>query len=156
MYIIKIPVSIKSRFTVDDILISPGQSHSWECWWGCPGVTWCQLGKVYILHYLLKTIRSTEKISAFDILFTCRAKFFYRSYIPIFLWLPTLITMLDHFQRPEDLWAVHSRPVFPKPHKRSSSCWIAIQKVSVCVCMHTHTWWMWFLLKFTSNFFQLA
>ncbi|XP_039145243.1 LOW QUALITY PROTEIN: phototropin-2-like [Dioscorea cayenensis subsp. rotundata] len=35
----------------------------------------------------------------------------------------------DANSRPEDLWAVHSRPVFPKPHKRSSSCWIAIQKI---------------------------
>nr|AML78716.1 putative LOV domain-containing protein [Elaeocarpus sylvestris] len=32
--------------------------------------------------------------------------------------------------RPEDLWAVHSRPVFPRPHKRDSSSWIAIQKIT--------------------------
>ncbi|KAM7256107.1 hypothetical protein ACFE04_011848 [Oxalis oulophora] len=31
--------------------------------------------------------------------------------------------------RPEDLWAVHSQPVFPLPHKRDTSCWIAIQKI---------------------------
>nr|AML78083.1 putative LOV domain-containing protein [Dioscorea villosa] len=35
----------------------------------------------------------------------------------------------DANSRPEDLWAVHSRPVFPKPHKRSNSCWVAIQKI---------------------------
>lgn len=34
-----------------------------------------------------------------------------------------------HFQRPEDLWAVHSQPVFPKPHKRESAAWTAIRKV---------------------------
>nr|AML77252.1 putative LOV domain-containing protein [Berberidopsis beckleri] len=32
--------------------------------------------------------------------------------------------------RPEDLWAIHSRPVFPRPHKRDSSSWIAIQKIT--------------------------
>ncbi|KAK9109590.1 hypothetical protein Sjap_017650 [Stephania japonica] len=32
--------------------------------------------------------------------------------------------------RPEDLWAIHSRPVFPKPHKRDNACWIAIQKIT--------------------------
>ncbi|KAK9135539.1 hypothetical protein Syun_014869 [Stephania yunnanensis] len=32
--------------------------------------------------------------------------------------------------RPEDLWAIHSRPVFPKPHKRDNTCWIAIQKIT--------------------------
>nr|AML78305.1 putative LOV domain-containing protein [Staphylea trifolia] len=32
--------------------------------------------------------------------------------------------------RPEDLWAIHSQPVFPKPHKRDSSSWIAIQKIT--------------------------
>ncbi|KAJ0987145.1 hypothetical protein J5N97_005501 [Dioscorea zingiberensis] len=31
--------------------------------------------------------------------------------------------------RPEDLWAIHTMPVLPKPHKRSSSSWIAIQKI---------------------------
>ncbi|CAN6454108.1 unnamed protein product [Victoria cruziana] len=30
---------------------------------------------------------------------------------------------------PEDLWAIHSKPVFPKPHKKDSSSWKAIQKV---------------------------
>lgn len=33
------------------------------------------------------------------------------------------------FQRPEDLWAIHSQPVFPRPHKKDSSSWMAIQKV---------------------------
>nr|AML79650.1 putative LOV domain-containing protein [Carapichea ipecacuanha] len=32
--------------------------------------------------------------------------------------------------RPEDLWAVHSQPVFPKPHKRNSTAWAAIQKIT--------------------------
>ncbi|KAJ9704699.1 hypothetical protein PVL29_002983 [Vitis rotundifolia] len=34
--------------------------------------------------------------------------------------------------RPEDLWAIHSQPVFPKPHKKDNSCWIAIQKITAC------------------------
>ncbi|CAN1289327.1 PHOT2 [Linum perenne] len=33
--------------------------------------------------------------------------------------------------RPEDLWAVHSRSVFPRPHKRDSSTWRAIQKITL-------------------------
>nr|AML77514.1 putative LOV domain-containing protein [Mirabilis jalapa] len=32
--------------------------------------------------------------------------------------------------RPEDLWAIHSQPVYPKPHKKGSSCWLAVQKVT--------------------------
>nr|AML78924.1 putative LOV domain-containing protein [Handroanthus umbellatus] len=32
--------------------------------------------------------------------------------------------------RPEDLWAIHSRPVFPKPHKRDSTAWAAIRKIT--------------------------
>nr|AML78588.1 putative LOV domain-containing protein [Oenothera serrulata] len=32
--------------------------------------------------------------------------------------------------RPEDLWAIHSQPVFPLPHKRDSSCWAAIRKIT--------------------------
>nr|AML77593.1 putative LOV domain-containing protein [Dipsacus asper] len=32
--------------------------------------------------------------------------------------------------RPEDLWSIHSQPVFPKPHNRYSSCWTAIQKTT--------------------------
>ncbi|GMN50154.1 hypothetical protein TIFTF001_019315 [Ficus carica] len=31
--------------------------------------------------------------------------------------------------RPEDLWAIHSKPVFPRPHRKDSSSWIAIQKI---------------------------
>nr|AML77448.1 putative LOV domain-containing protein [Buxus sempervirens] len=31
--------------------------------------------------------------------------------------------------RPEDLWAIHSQPVFPRPHKKDSSSWTAIQKI---------------------------
>nr|AML76390.1 putative LOV domain-containing protein [Muntingia calabura] len=32
--------------------------------------------------------------------------------------------------RPEDLWAIHSLPVFPRPHKRDSPSWRAIQKIT--------------------------
>nr|AML78751.1 putative LOV domain-containing protein [Trianthema portulacastrum] len=32
--------------------------------------------------------------------------------------------------RPEDLWAIHSQPVYPRPHKRDSSSWKAIQKIT--------------------------
>nr|AML79057.1 putative LOV domain-containing protein [Nyssa ogeche] len=32
--------------------------------------------------------------------------------------------------RPEDLWAIHSKPVFPRPHKKYSSSWAAIQKIT--------------------------
>nr|AML76659.1 putative LOV domain-containing protein [Triglochin maritima] len=32
--------------------------------------------------------------------------------------------------RPEDLWAIHSRPVYQRPHRRDSTSWIAIQKVT--------------------------
>nr|AML79106.1 putative LOV domain-containing protein [Lepidosperma gibsonii] len=32
--------------------------------------------------------------------------------------------------RPEDLWAIHSKPVFPKPHKKNNSSWIAIEKIT--------------------------
>ncbi|XP_028758530.1 phototropin-2 isoform X1 [Neltuma alba] len=32
--------------------------------------------------------------------------------------------------RPEDLWAIHSQPVFPRPHKKESSSWLAIQKLT--------------------------
>ncbi|TYH33567.1 hypothetical protein ES332_D13G068200v1 [Gossypium tomentosum] len=32
--------------------------------------------------------------------------------------------------RPEDLWAVHSQPVFPRPHRRDTSSWLAIQKIT--------------------------
>nr|AML78582.1 putative LOV domain-containing protein [Talbotia elegans] len=31
--------------------------------------------------------------------------------------------------RPEDLWAIHSRLVFPKPHKRNNASWAAIEKI---------------------------
>ncbi|KAI4367323.1 hypothetical protein MLD38_023074 [Melastoma candidum] len=31
--------------------------------------------------------------------------------------------------KPEDLWAIHSQPVSPRPHKRYSPSWIAIQKI---------------------------
>nr|AML76924.1 putative LOV domain-containing protein [Hedera helix] len=31
---------------------------------------------------------------------------------------------------PEDLWAIHSQPVFPKPHNRYNSCWTAIHKIT--------------------------
>ncbi|CAL0313041.1 unnamed protein product [Lupinus luteus] len=32
--------------------------------------------------------------------------------------------------RPEDLWAIHSKPVFPLPHKRDNPSWVAIQKIA--------------------------
>nr|AML76626.1 putative LOV domain-containing protein [Ochna serrulata] len=32
--------------------------------------------------------------------------------------------------RPEDLWALHSQSVYPKPHKRDSPSWLAIQKIT--------------------------
>ncbi|KAL8143246.1 hypothetical protein V2J09_016278 [Rumex salicifolius] len=36
----------------------------------------------------------------------------------------------DANSRPEDLWAIHSQPVNPKPHSRGSSSWLAIQKIT--------------------------
>ncbi|XP_052192305.1 phototropin-2 isoform X2 [Diospyros lotus] len=32
--------------------------------------------------------------------------------------------------RPEDLWAIHSKPTYPKPHKKDSTSWAAIQKIT--------------------------
>nr|AML79101.1 putative LOV domain-containing protein [Laurelia sempervirens] len=32
--------------------------------------------------------------------------------------------------RPEDLWAIHSQPVLPRPHKKHNSSWRAIQKIT--------------------------
>ncbi|KAK7386611.1 hypothetical protein VNO78_26945 [Psophocarpus tetragonolobus] len=32
--------------------------------------------------------------------------------------------------RPEDLWAIHSQPVSPRPHKKDNHSWIAIRKVA--------------------------
>ncbi|PSS05096.1 Phototropin-2 like [Actinidia chinensis var. chinensis] len=32
--------------------------------------------------------------------------------------------------RPEDLWAIHSQPVYPRPHKKDSASWAAIQTIS--------------------------
>ncbi|KAI3830560.1 hypothetical protein MKW92_016085 [Papaver armeniacum] len=31
--------------------------------------------------------------------------------------------------RPEDLWAIHSKPVSPRPHKKNNASWLAIQKI---------------------------
>lgn len=39
------------------------------------------------------------------------------------------IIIFSIFQRPEDLWAPHSLPVSPRPHKKDNSSWLAIQKV---------------------------
>nr|AML78755.1 putative LOV domain-containing protein [Aphanopetalum resinosum] len=36
----------------------------------------------------------------------------------------------DANSRPEDLWAIHSKPVFPRPHKRYNPSWTAIQKIT--------------------------
>jgi hypothetical protein len=35
----------------------------------------------------------------------------------------------SYLQRPEDLWANHSKVVYPKPHRKDSPSWKAIQKV---------------------------
>ncbi|XP_061351918.1 phototropin-2 isoform X2 [Gastrolobium bilobum] len=32
--------------------------------------------------------------------------------------------------RPDDLWAIHSQPVFPRPHKKDNPSWVAIQKIA--------------------------
>ncbi|CAI8608681.1 unnamed protein product [Vicia faba] len=32
--------------------------------------------------------------------------------------------------RPEDLWAIHSQAVLPRPHKRNNPSWVAIQKIT--------------------------
>nr|AML77378.1 putative LOV domain-containing protein [Euploca racemosa] len=32
--------------------------------------------------------------------------------------------------KPEDLWAVHTQPVFPRPHKKNNASWLAIQKIT--------------------------
>nr|AML78540.1 putative LOV domain-containing protein [Xeronema callistemon] len=32
--------------------------------------------------------------------------------------------------RPEDLWAIHCKHVFPKPHKKNNSSWLAIEKIT--------------------------
>nr|AML76481.1 putative LOV domain-containing protein [Delosperma echinatum] len=36
----------------------------------------------------------------------------------------------DANSRPEDLWAIHSQAVYPRPHKKGSSYWAAVQKIS--------------------------
>nr|AML78161.1 putative LOV domain-containing protein [Lycium sp. BC-2016] len=36
----------------------------------------------------------------------------------------------DANSRPDDLWALHSLPVYPLPHKRGSALWTAIHKVT--------------------------
>ncbi|KAM3290424.1 phototropin-2 [Capsicum chacoense] len=36
----------------------------------------------------------------------------------------------DANSRPEDLWGLHSLPVYPRPHKRDSALWTAIHKVT--------------------------
>ncbi|CAA7032362.1 unnamed protein product [Microthlaspi erraticum] len=35
----------------------------------------------------------------------------------------------DANTRPEDLWAAHSKPVYPLPHRKESTSWKAIQKI---------------------------
>nr|AML78372.1 putative LOV domain-containing protein [Cotoneaster transcaucasicus] len=32
--------------------------------------------------------------------------------------------------KPEDLWAIHSQPVFPRPHKKENPSWTAIRKIT--------------------------
>ncbi|KAF9610883.1 hypothetical protein IFM89_025345 [Coptis chinensis] len=41
----------------------------------------------------------------------------------------SLANVMGVLKRPDDLWAIHSQPVFPRPHKKNNSSWIAIQKV---------------------------
>ncbi|XP_019259796.1 PREDICTED: LOW QUALITY PROTEIN: phototropin-2 [Nicotiana attenuata] len=36
----------------------------------------------------------------------------------------------DANSKPEDLWALHSKPVYPRPHRRDSALWTAIQKIT--------------------------
>nr|AML77629.1 putative LOV domain-containing protein [Oenothera clelandii] len=36
----------------------------------------------------------------------------------------------DANMKPDELWEIHSKPVFPRPHKRDSPCWLAIQKIT--------------------------
>nr|AML79529.1 putative LOV domain-containing protein [Fouquieria macdougalii] len=36
----------------------------------------------------------------------------------------------DANSRPEDLWAIHSQPVYPRPHKKDSNSWAAIKKIT--------------------------
>ncbi|KAG8363784.1 hypothetical protein BUALT_Bualt19G0058300 [Buddleja alternifolia] len=36
----------------------------------------------------------------------------------------------DANSRPEDLWSMHSQPVLPKPHKRDTTVWAAIRKIT--------------------------
>nr|AML78093.1 putative LOV domain-containing protein [Ardisia humilis] len=36
----------------------------------------------------------------------------------------------DANSRPEDLWAIHSQPVRPRPHKKGTALWKAIQKIT--------------------------
>nr|AML78446.1 putative LOV domain-containing protein [Hakea prostrata] len=31
--------------------------------------------------------------------------------------------------RPDDLWAIHSQPVFPRPHKKNNPSWVAVQMI---------------------------
>jgi hypothetical protein len=40
-----------------------------------------------------------------------------------------VLIVIHFFQRPEDLWANHSKVVLPKPHMKDSASWRAIQKV---------------------------
>ncbi|CAH9145270.1 unnamed protein product [Cuscuta epithymum] len=32
--------------------------------------------------------------------------------------------------RPEDLWALHSQPVFPRPHRKNTTSWTTMQKIT--------------------------
>ncbi|CAM8904609.1 unnamed protein product [Rhodiola kirilowii] len=36
----------------------------------------------------------------------------------------------DANMRPDELWAIYSRPVSPRPHKKNCSSWLAIQKIT--------------------------
>lgn len=39
------------------------------------------------------------------------------------------VTGFANLQKPEDLWINHSKVVRPKPHRKDSPSWQAIQKV---------------------------
>ncbi|XP_078438276.1 phototropin-2-like isoform X2 [Wolffia australiana] len=38
--------------------------------------------------------------------------------------------LIDPNLGPEDLWAIHSLPVFPRPHKKNNTSWLAIHKIA--------------------------
>lgn len=47
-------------------------------------------------------------------------------------------------QKPEDLWRNHSKKVHPKPHRKESLAWKAIEKVCLPVFIYPTTVRKWF------------